>query len=63
MNNDENNEIKIDFGERLKLVAWIRFDGVTAYNTTYAGGKELKIITVNDNPYKCAISKTRPDGI
>ena len=38
MNNNESSEIKFDFGECLKRVAWIEFNGIRAINTTCAGG-------------------------
>ena len=50
MNNKENNEIKFDFGERLKFIAWMEFDGVRAINTTFAGGDgELTIHKVGQD--------------
>ena len=63
LDNIEKSEIKFDFHERLKNVAWIEFDGIRAYNTAYAGGEELRIVRIEDNPYKSAVSKVRPDRV
>ena len=51
MNNNENNEIKFDFGERLKDVAWIEYNGIRAINTA-----------CNEGDGDLLICKAGPDG-
>ena len=34
----ENNELRFEFSDRLKFIAWIEYKGIRAVNTAYAGG-------------------------
>ena len=62
MNNSENNEIKVDFGERLKFIAWMEFKGVRAFNTTYAGGDSIIVKGGKHASVGFARPKVSPDG-